>query len=177
MNTELVTIVGISATFVIGVTNLIVILRNARKVSYINSVTASRIKYIQDIRENIAKLCGSAHTYNLKSRSVPNEDHFNLHKEADVLKYLIRLYLNPEDQYWDQTIINGCDEVIKHTDKDLNDLNKAIDSLITITQYLLKLEWEGVKAESISGKLTKGKKDKLYNYYLAQHKKHVGEMI
>ena len=176
MNAELITQIGIAATFIIGATNLIIILRNARKTAYINSVTASRIKYIQDIRESIAKFCGLAHTYNLKSHTVQNESHFALHQEADVLKYMIRLYLNPEDQYWDQTIIKKCDEVIKHTDKDLNDLNKAIESLITITQYLLKLEWEGVKEESKSGLLSKGKKERLYKRYLELHQKNALEV-
>jgi len=176
MNTEQITlIIGIALTFVVGVANLIITFRNARKASFINSVTASRVKYIQEIRENIAKFCGLALTYNLKSHDVRKEDHFTLHKEADALKYLIRLYLNPEDQYWDQKIIEFCDEVIKNTDKDLDDLNKAIDNLIAITQYLLKLEWEGVKEESKSGILSNGQKEILYRRYLKLYQEHAAE--
>jgi hypothetical protein len=92
---------------------------------------------------------------------------FNLHKEADCIKFLVRLYLNPEDSYWDNAIMGLIDEILLLSDKD--PLAK-IEELITLTQYLLKLEWEGAKLESISGVLPELRKKELYNKYEALHR-------
>jgi len=166
--TEIITLVGIGITFLIGVFNLVVTLENVRKTSFINSVTASRIKYIQELRESISRFCALAYSYNNRVYKIEKIEVWDLHKEADTLRFLIRLYLNPEDKYWDNKIIKLIDEIILKTDKDPK---KEIDELIEITQYLLKLEWEGAKRESEIGIIPNIEKKELYNKYVERHKK------
>lgn len=166
--TEIITLVGIGITFLIGVFNLVVTFRNVRKTSFINSVTASRIKYIQELRESISRFCALAYSYNNRVYKIEKNEVWELHKEADTLRFLIRLYLNPEDKYWDNKIIKLIDEIILKSDKDPK---KEIDELIEITQYLLKLEWEGAKRESEIGIIPDIEKKELYNKYVERHKK------
>jgi len=166
--TETVILIGIGLTFFVGVFNLIITFRNVRKTAFINSVTASRIKYIQDLRESIARFCALAYSYNNRVYKLEKAEVWELHKEADALKFLIRLYLNPEDEYWDNKIINLIDQILLKSDKDPTE---NINELITITQYLLKLEWEGAKRESEIGIISDIEKKELYNKYVARHKK------
>lgn len=165
--TEIVTLIGIGLTFFIGVFNLIITFRNVRKTTFINSVTSSRIKYIQDLRESISKFCALAYSYNNRVYKLPKEEVWKLHKEADNLKFLIRLYLNPEDEYWDNKIISLIDQIMIKSDKDPSE---PISELVEITQYLLKLEWEGAKRESEVGIIPDIEKRELYNKYVARHK-------
>lgn len=166
--TEIVTLIGIGLTFFVGVFNLIVTFRNVRKTAFINSVTASRIKYIQELRESISRFCALANSYSSRISKLTYEQYWELHKESDTLKFLIRLYLNPEDHYWDSRIIVLTDELMLKNDKDPT---VTIQELITITQYLLKLEWEGAKLESEKGILSDSEKKELYNKYVELHKK------
>jgi len=168
--TETVTIIGIGLTFFVGLFNLIVTFRNVRKTAFINSVTASRIKYIQDLRESISRFCALVNSYSNRISKLSYEQLWELHKESDTLKFQIRLYLNPEDEYWDNKIISLIDQIILKTDKDRTE---QIKELITITQYLLKLEWEGAKRESEIGIISEIEKKELYNKYVERHKKAV----
>ena len=168
--TEIVTLVGIGLTFLVGIANLFISIHNTRKTIFINSITASRIKYIQDLRNSISKFCGLVSSYNLKTDKLEKIALFELHKEADTIKYLLRLYLNPEDIYWDKAIMDLIDDILKLTDKDPV---PKIDDLIILTQYLLKLEWEGAKLESANGILPELKKKELYNKYETLHKRKV----
>lgn len=170
--TEIVMLIGIGLTFLIGILNLVITFKNVRKTTFINSVTSSRIKYIQELRESISKLCGLAHSYANKIYKLESKDVWELHKEADNLRYLIRLYLNPEDDYWDNKIISLIDEILLKSDKDPTE---SINELITITQYLLKLEWEGAKRESEVGIIPDIEKKELYNKYVERHKESISK--
>lgn len=165
--TEIITLVGIGITFLIGVFNLIVTFRNVRKTTFINSVTASRIKYIQELRESISRFCALAYSYSNRISKLSYEQVWELHKEADTLRFLIRLYLNPEDEYWDNKIIHLIDQIMLKSDKDPK---QDIDELVKITQYLLKLEWEGAKRESEIGIIPDIEKKELYKKYVERHR-------
>lgn len=168
--TEIVTLISIGLTFFVGVFNLVITFRNVRKTAFINSVTAARIKYIQELRESISKFCGLAHSYANRIYKLEYKDVWELHKEADNLRYLIRLYLNPEDEYFDNEIISLIDQILLKSDKDPTE---PINKLISITQYLLKLEWEGAKKESEVGIISDIEKKELYNKYAERHKQAV----
>jgi len=175
MDYNLLYLIGISLTFLVGVANIFLTLRNSKKTTFINSVTASRIRYIQDIRNRISEFCGLVYSYNLTyttshSLAATPEKIFELQREFDKLKYLIKLHLNPEDTYWDDKILKLLDEIIALTDKDPKE---KIDELITITQFLLKLEWEGAKLESENGSLSKLSKQELYRKHEELHKQFV----
>jgi len=167
---EIVTLISIGLTFIVGVFNLFITFKNVRKTVFINSVTASRIKYIQDLRESISRFCALAHSYNTRVYKLEVSQVWDLHKEADSLKFKIRLYLNPEDEYWDAKIISLIDQIMLKSDKDPSE---PISELITVTQYLLKLEWEGAKRESKKGIISETAKKELYDKYVEKHKKAV----
>ena len=167
---EIITIISIFVSFLVGAAGLLIGLFNSRKTIFINSITSARIKYIQDIRNNIAEYCGLFYRYKILEELKPNEitpDKLEVIKLIDKLKYQIMLYLNPEDEMWDRKIIDA----IENLRLKLNQ-NPEIEirQLITITQYLLKLEWEGAKLESTKGLIGRNKKrnlnDKYYKQYL-----------
>ena len=170
------TTIGVILSFIVGAAGLWVGLKNSRKTNYINSVTASRIKYIQDLRNRISEFCGLVYSYNATSHSLAAtpEKLFELQREFDKLKYLIKLHLNPEDTYWDDKILKLIDEIIALTDKDPKE---KIDELITIMQFLLKLEWEGAKMESQKGILSKEEKDNNYKKHVQLYEIYINQKI
>jgi hypothetical protein len=182
--TETVTLLGIGLTFFVGLFNLIVTFRNVRKTAFINSVTASRIKYIQELRESISKFCGVVYraynySHNKESLNLSAEKTLEFEIEADKLKYLIRLYLNPEDEYWDEKIIwliNDISKIKISGLKDIGDFKQKIEDLMILTQYLLKLEWEGAKIESKKGIISDVEKQALYDKYVNLHKSYVEKL-
>lgn len=171
---ELVMLIGIALTFIVGITNLIVILTNSKKTTFINSITTSRIKYIQELRNTIAELCSLVTSYKSRISKLDYADHFELLKQTNKLKYQIRLYLNPADEYWDNKLLELTNQIVI---KDDIDPQNKIDELIVITQFLLKLEWEGVKRESEKGILSEIEKREMYNKYVELYKNHLTNQI
>ncbi len=171
--TQIFTLVGVILSFIVGAAGLWIAIKNARKTNYINSVTSSRIKYIQDIRNKISDFCGLVYSYNTKLTKLSDDKLFEIQKEFDKLKYLIKLHLNPEDTYWDDKILKMIDDIIALTDKDPKG---KIDGLITITQYLLKLEWEGAKRESENGALSPEEKKEIYDKHIQLYENHLKQI-
>jgi hypothetical protein len=165
MKIETITLIGVAASFLVGLTGLWISIKNSRKTIYINSVTASRIKYIQDLRNSISEFCGLFYGYHLLSKNDPNlsTEKLKILESTDKLRYLIMLYLNPQDKEWDTKIIQLIDQIRETIDKNPKE---KIHELIEITQYLLKLEWEGAKLESQNGKLSSKDKDELFKKYV-----------
>lgn len=166
---DIATFLSILLTFLVGSAGLIISIRNSRKTIFINSITSSRIKYIQDIRNGIAEYCGLFYRYNILVEHDPklSNEKLEILKLIDKLKYQLMLYLNPEDKYWDNTIIKLIEDIRSRINENPED---QIKELITITQYLLKLEWEGAKLESRTGRINESVKEdlnrKYYNLYL-----------
>ena len=159
-----ITIIGIGLTFFVSSISLYVSLTNNKKTLFINSITSSRIQWISIIRENIAKFCGLTFHYTLTDLSKSEKQ--KVLEELDKVKYLIKLQLNREDEF-DKMIINKLNTITNLTDpKKIEKLEAEIDELVSLTQDLLKLEWEGAKLESMKGILPKEEKDKLYEKHL-----------
>jgi hypothetical protein len=166
---QLVTLIGVILSFIVGTAGLWVGIRNTKKTMFINSVTAARIKYIQELRDNIAELCGLAYRRQLLELAKGDwniQQRVDFRGVSDKLKYLIALRLNPEDREWDEKIIGFVDDIRDNgPDK--------IDELIIITQYLLKFEWEGAKRESQKGILSKRERNKLYRKYVRLYNEYI----
>ena len=169
-STEIITLIGISLSTIVGSAALLIGIKNSKKTIYINSVTASRIRYMQDIRNSIAEFCGLFYRYNLLARDCKDlsTEKLKILESADRLKYLIQLYLNPEDKIWDTKIVNLIDSIRNELD---NNPDEKIEELILISQYLLKLEWEGAKLESQKGRISDKKKQELNKKYADVYKK------
>ena len=171
MDKSLITLIGIGVTFLVGIINLLITFRNARKSTYITSVTSSRIEYIQNIRSSISDLCAIANSNKSFISEDKPENWGDLKLDFETKKHLTKFYLNPEDEYWDSKIIELIDKInIFENDITLSDFEKNLKELILITQYLLKLEWEGAKKESEEGVLSKFDKQIIYKKYEGLHK-------
>lgn len=161
---DIITIGGIFLTFVVGLAGLIIGVKNSKKTIFINSVTASRTKWIDTIRNSIAEFCGLTHHFCLTP--LTDAEKTQVIEKIDRLRFLIKLQLNRNDEF-DKKIIQKIDIIPDLTDpKKINELEKEINELIELTQDLLKLEWEGVKEETKKGNLTKKQKRVLLNKYL-----------
>lgn len=173
---DIISLIGIILSFVVGSLGLWVGVRNSRKTIFINSITAARIKYISQLRENVADFCGLFYRYKklIDHNSELSNEKLKVLESSDRLKYLILLHLNPEDDYWDNKIINLIEDIIlKMEDYPADKINE----LIVITQYLLKLEWEGAKYESRKGVLKNRFKRKLKKKYIDLFENHLQKDI
>jgi|SRR5579859_7712819 len=150
--------VGLLCTFIVGVWNLILTYRTTRESRFINTVTAERVKWMQELRSNISKFCGAtfswAAIYAGKPSSTSTEA-VELLKDIDRLGFLIRLQLNPKEEPDQQVeaIIKKIPQLIEQPK--LHQLTASLEELTTVTQVLLKKEWEKVKKEAKKGMIQK----------------------
>lgn len=175
--TEIVTLTGILFTFIVSIFNFFFTIRNARKTTFVNSVTAARFKYIQELRNTISQFCGVVYraynyAHNKESLNLTPEKSVEFEMEADKLKYLIRLYLDPENECWDEKLIWLLDDISKikiTTLKEIGDFKQKMEELMILTQFMLKLEWEGVKIESEKGIISCEEKQALSDKYVNRY--------
>jgi len=143
---------GIILTFVLGVWNLVNTYVQTRKTSFINTVTKQRIEWLENIRQDVSKFCGLTYTWSV-SRLEGKPEEYEVIKELDQLRHVIKLRLNPDDTP-DMKISALIDKIPELTNESkIEDLKKAIRELIDETQQMLKNEWEKVKRESEVGNL------------------------
>lgn len=154
---DIVYIIGILLTFILGVWNLVNSYFQTRKTSFINTVTKQRIEWLENIRQDVSRFCGLTYTWSI-SRIEGKPEEFEVIKELDQLRHVIKLRLNPDDTP-DRRISALIDKIpdLTHESKQ-GDLKKAIRELIGETQAMLKDEWEKVKRESEEGNLSKKKR-------------------
>lgn len=143
---------GILLTFIIGIWNLISNYRASRRTSFINTVTNQRVKWIEQLRQDIAAFCGLTYTWSI-SQMEDKPQKYDMLKEIDRLRHVIRLRLNPTGKHdmKIEELINRIPE-LTHVSKQ-DELKQSLNELLTTTQALLKEEWEKVKAESKQGDL------------------------
>lgn len=145
--------IGIVLTFALGVWNLVLNYRNTRRANFINTVTAQRVKWIEQLRQDISAYSGLTHTWCFSGVEGKPEE-LEMLKEVDRLRRVIRLRLNPSGKY-DKRIEQLVEEIPSLTDITQRDkLKMALEELIVTTQSLLKEEWEKVKLEAEHGNLT-----------------------
>lgn len=141
---------GIIVTFVLGAWNFIQVHRATRKANFINTVTAQRVKWLEQIRQDVAEFVGLTHHWtrsNDESRDAEKE----LLREIDRLRYVIRLRLNPSDptDIRIAELVKRIPDLTHETQSEA--LFDALEELTTATQQMLKAEWEKVKSESKDG--------------------------
>ena len=157
MNSETKDIIygaGIIGTFVLGGWNLVANYRTSRKTSFINTVTNQRIKWIEELRQDIAAMCGLTHTW-FYSRLEGTEKEHDVLKEIGRLRHVIPLRLNPSGEL-DQRIQKLISEIPNLTDQSKQrELDAALQELVEVSQKMLKAEWEKVKKESEHGNLNR----------------------
>ena len=143
---------GIVLTTILGAWNLANNYRLSRRTAFINTVTAERVKWIERLRDNLSKFCSLILTWNALGSlgAQANAEHM---KEIIRLQHVIRLQLNPvgdHDKEIERLIMETCGLI--DTDKS-SELNNSIREIVSVSQKLLKAEWDKVKEESKRGDL------------------------
>ncbi len=149
---DAIALTGIAVTFVVSVANLVYSLRTNKRTMFVNTVTSSRLKWIDSLRDKVSEFI--AVTARLSDPSTPPENIGELLLQQDTLLHQVALHLNPRD-FEDQKI-----SAIANRAKELTDCGGAEEELASVllqlreaTASYLKKEWNRVKHES-QGKLT-----------------------
>ena len=144
---------GVVVTLVLGIWNAIVNHRINKRTTFVNTVTSQRIKWIEQLRQDIGAFCGLIyHWSHTDIEGKPEEG--EILKEFDRLRHVIRLRLNPEGKY-DKIIEALIEEIPRLTAPERQvELVNALERMTRTTQALLKEEWEKVKRESEHGPLS-----------------------
>ncbi|HVU45870.1 MAG TPA: hypothetical protein VHD85_07085 [Terracidiphilus sp.] len=149
---DTIAIIGIAITFVVSVANLVYSIRNNTRTVFVNTVTNSRLKWIDSLRDEISAFIAVS---NRLAESIHStSDVRSLQLQRDTLLHQIALHLNPRD-YEDQRIRllaeRACELTTRH--EKIAELSTALIELRDATGNYLKKEWNRVKIES-KGKLS-----------------------
>ncbi|MDQ3435255.1 MAG: hypothetical protein M3481_11350 [Actinomycetota bacterium] len=123
---------------------------DTKRTSFINTVTAERVKWITKVRENVATLCAPCDQWIYhKTQDSTSE----LQKQIETKKIEIRLQLNPNDPE-DNEITRLLDRLPSWTQSATPAEYRALQAeLVQATQAMLKREWDKVKNEAVEGDL------------------------
>ena len=151
-----IALIGIVATFLVALSNLIYSVFNNRRAAYVNTVTVSRLKWIDSLRDKVAAFIAvSVQVLNPEKMSVGTRDDLSkLLRERDTLLHQIILHLNPHDAE-DQAIRGYVEQTVELSSRGIYtlELQKLLVDLRDATQTYLKKEWTRVKRESKAGEV------------------------
>lgn len=151
-----IALVGIVATFLVTLSNLIYSVFNNRRAAYVNTVTVSRLKWIDSLRDKVAAFIAvSVRVLNPERMPVGTRtDISELLRERDTLMHQIILHLNPHDAE-DQAIRRYVEQAVGLSSSGVYtpELQKLLVDLRDATQAYLKKEWNRVKRESKAGEV------------------------
>jgi hypothetical protein len=149
---------GVIVTLVLGLVNLYVNLRVAKRTAFVNTVTSERVKWLAKIRENMSTLCSLCDQWT-QHRTQDNTP--ELQRQIERIKNEIRLQLNPNDPE-DQDIERLLARLPSWTNSlTPEEYSKLQTALVSATQEMLKREWDKVKDEAVYGDLRTKKKCRL----------------
>jgi hypothetical protein len=146
---DLIALIGIGVTFVVSAANLAYSLWNNKRTSFVNTVTTSRLKWIDSLRDEVCEFI--AVTNRIVDPNLPPDDKgvSSLLLQRDTLLHEIVLHLNPHDPEDGKirTLVNHVQELTdaKTASPELSD---ALLKLRDATGEYLKKEWNRVKKES-----------------------------
>ncbi len=154
-------VIGAILVFIVGILNVFILIKHNRKSTFVNYITQERIRYLIELRAKISDFC-----------TLMQEENY-CNQESNKLKNGIFLLLNPEYEDWDYYIMEQIKRIINTKDVDERILH--IDKLILKSQFLFKLEWDGIQHEAINGNLNNKKKIELSQLNLDKYSKHDGK--
>jgi hypothetical protein len=145
---DAIALTGIALTFFVSVANLIYSLRNNRRTTFVNTVTTSRLRWINSVRDEVSEFI--AVTARLSDSSAQPEKIGELLLQRDTLLHRIALHLNPMDAA-DQKIKTLALRARELSEKReaAEELPATLIELRDATGNYLKKEWNRVKDESI----------------------------
>jgi hypothetical protein len=141
-----IAIAGIALTFAASVANLIYSWRTSRRTTFVNTVTASRLKWIDSLRDKVSEYI--AVTTQIAAQSSGSTASTELLLQRDTLLHQIVLHLNPKDTE-DQRIKHLVERTqISVGSLDKKELPAMLTELRNAAGSYLKKEWNRVKEES-----------------------------
>src|ERR1700722_7412586 len=93
---DLIAIIGIAVTLVVSVVNLVYSLWNNKRTLFVNTVTTSRLKWIDSLRDKVSEFI--ALTGRLSGPPASADELGTLRLHRDTLLHQIVLHLNPLDR-------------------------------------------------------------------------------
>jgi hypothetical protein len=148
---DIVLAAGVIVTLVLGVWNAFANLRSDQRTMFVNTVTSQRIKWIEQLRQDISTFSGLVYHWAMTDLTDTKEKQ-QIIKEIDRLNHVIRLRFNPAGEH-DKVIEGLLADIPEHTE-DQEKIKELLEKLTITSQALLKEEWEKVKAESRKGPLS-----------------------
>lgn len=151
---DVIGLLAISATFAVALINFIYTLIHNRRAAFVNTVTASRLKWIDSLRDKVSSFIAvTVRIVHPEKTQNEKQDLNALLRDRDTLNHQIILHLNPNDPE-DQTIQGEVESIVVLTKvgEYTDELKRRLAALRTATQKYLKKEWNRVKSESKTGK-------------------------
>jgi hypothetical protein len=144
---DLIALTGITLTFFVSAANLVYSLRNNRRTIFVNTVTTSRLKWIDSLRDKVAEFI--AVTTRLSLHTVAPDKADELILQRDTLLHQIALHLNPLDpEDLRMKELAGRARELSDAVDSAKELPAALSELREATGKYLKKEWNRVKRES-----------------------------
>lgn len=144
--------IGVIATAAIGLFNLFYSFRNNRRSSYVNAVTSTRLEWIGEMRQNLARYVASIHQ-SVMAPPAKAADREKISQEIAHRRMLIRLQLAPRAPAPLDADLEKKVEFLYQNFNALSiaDLEARIEELVSTGQDFLWVEWFKVKKEVIYG--------------------------
>lgn len=110
-----IALLGIAATFAVALVNLFYTIRNNRRTAYVHTVTTSRLKWIDSLRDKVSAFISvTVRILNPEHIQLEQQGMNALLRERDTLMHQIILHLNPNDTE-DQAIHRSVELVLELT--------------------------------------------------------------
>ena len=153
---DLLTLVGLAVTLVLGIYNFYMGNRSARRTSIVGAVTAQRLKWGEEIQDLISSFCGAAHDLRFSVAKGSDEAHKKM-EEIDRLRYRIPLNLCERTKL--ESIIEEYVKTIAsmssgHLANSEEEFRVKLNELVYTTQDLLHQNWISVTSEADRGAYT-----------------------
>ena len=145
---DVISVAGIGVTLAVSTATLIYSIWNGKQTSFVNTVTSSRLKWIDSLRDKVSEFIAVTSRLADIKHVCEDKDLTALLRERDALLHQIVLHLNPNDEE-DQKIRHFVDHVCELTDHGdkKQELGPALVHLRDATADYLKKEWNRVKNE------------------------------
>lgn len=138
MTSNMITLIGIGATFVIGIFNFFFSVMNNRKTRFINTVTTSRVNWIKDLRNHVSFYVSLIPTNEIDFIGIfEKKDDFLC--EFQKAGLTIRLMLNSKDTF--------DENLIKHLER-INEIINDTITCLTLFNFNTLKEYEGLNPRS-----------------------------
>jgi hypothetical protein len=149
---DLIAIIGIGLTFFVSAANFLYSWRNNKRTSFVNTVTTSRLKWIDSLRDKVCEFIAVTHLLDDPNLRPGNKDVPSLLLQRDTLLHEIVLHLNPHDSEDGKIreVVSRVQQLQQLSDATTASpgLSDALLELRDATGEYLKKEWNRVKRES-----------------------------